>query len=235
MMTIAHMWVRFIERRKGELGLDRLKTGRARYKIKEYDAAQLIKSMIMTSMLRNAEKLRAALDMALKFLFDQRSQTYKLASAAMKAKYVVPSSSTLCKQQLPIHAAFMHRQRRVNKRRLERPFLWDAMFDASPQGFKDWLMHFGSTTPLCKLGKVFLMAHTLIVISLKGLSKPHDEEIAEADAARYLARIRQPLYLPPVALGSKRTSMPHKFHALAHAVHLVTMRAAVLFQILYLK
>jgi hypothetical protein len=118
-----------------------------------------------------------------------------------------------------LHAAFMMRQRELNEAHLRRPVIWDTQFDSSPQGFKDWLMCYGRLTPVCKLGKVFLNSVMLVAMSrIPDDFKSEQNKSDDVDSACYLVKVGIPLYLPPVALGSKRSSMPHKFHAMTHAV-----------------
>ena len=74
-----------------------------------------------------------------------------------------------------------------------------------------------------KVGKALLAIRDLReMAALPQAIKSVDQAKTEQDAAVYLTSLKQPFYVPPTALGSKRASMPHRFHAVCHAVRLVS-------------
>ena len=111
---------------------------------------------------------------------------------------------------------------------MREPVLFYNSLGCSPQGYKDWLMCSCSIARRSKCGKIYSAALKLIRLSRRSDDfKSDDERREECEAAEYLSRVKHDVYVPPVALGSKRSSMPFRFKAHVHGVRLISQNWAM--------
>ena len=167
--TECRKWVRFVDQHAKDLSAaDGMAAGITSFGNRKYKAEQLVKALLMGDMLRDRSKLRRLLIMAASYVLDG-AEAARVTEILRKDKYVVPSPATLTRHQLTIISAWFLRLQKRNDRLLSKGILWFNSLDASPQGYKDWLMSHGSTVLRSKLGKTFLHA-----LSLIGLARTHD-------------------------------------------------------------
>ena len=130
----------------------------------------------------------------------------------------IPSRTTLYRHRLSIHIAYCITQRRCHEKLLGSPggALIYSTVDSSPQGGWDWVMHGHRAIAAEDLVACFRTATTMI---------NGGADADEAFLARALPGLRDKLKLvqgSPTAVGSGKSSLRRKAHALLHATRLVT-------------
>jgi hypothetical protein len=216
----AAMWHQFVEANFSGVKQDR---SRSSYGKLAYRSIAVVQSLLLSDMLRHRGDLKTVLEYSARFLLRDGSAAADTIIKSLQGEMAVPAPSTLSRWHLHLHVGWCRRQREINDLRLARKVLWNAQFDSSPQGFKDWLMCCGYLVVVAKLGKIYLRSLELSrIAAISPMLKSNRDQAIETSAIRYIQRRNQPLYTVPVALGSKRSAMPYKFHAATHSCRLIT-------------
>ncbi|CAE7765568.1 unnamed protein product [Symbiodinium sp. CCMP2592] len=139
----------------------------------------------------------------------------------------VPSSSTLYRHRLTVHIGLCRwvQDREVFEVYMDKQgFCRWATLDSSPQGAWDWMLSGSTAVGLSKLRVCFEKANELIRLGNQTCS---DQEATETNvcqqhlaATKELAQYLCMHQLTPTALGSGRSSLVHKVHAVAHSTRL---------------
>ena len=224
-------WIQCLSNQKATMECVSVEAKRGQFGNVAYASKQMVLALLMSDCLRDRAKLKRVIAFAVSYVLD--APTAKHINDMLSAKVTVPSAPTLSRHQLCVHAAWLLRMRCRTSALLRAGIIFNAMADGSPVGYKDWLNIFGSVTLKRKLGFVLMRAHRFVRSSRTPDALKSVDELEEetADAA-YLTLQRMPLYVPPVAMGSKRTSMPYRFHAMTHALYLICYTWALTCQLL---
>ena len=197
-------------------------TTRGRFGQLQFRTRHLIQAFLTADLLHNRQDLQSALESSVKLLFSQNiaDDLLRDLGAKRKLQQITPSASSLSRHQLQIHAAFLTIVAEEHRQLLQSGFSWFLMADASPTAGQDWLNFHATYVRDQDLQMLLSSAHILVNLADKD-ELDDAEERAEKLSMELLDRAIHHMYLPPAALGSKRSSAPHKFHCLLHSLRLV--------------
>eukprot|EP00439_Symbiodinium_sp_Y106_P061743 s3556_g9.t1 len=165
--------------------------------------------------------LRAALHTILRV-----PELVKALDADLRRPHKVPSPSCLYRHRLTVHIGLCRwvQDRDVFEVYMDKQgFCRWATLDSSPQGAWDWMLSGSTAVGLSKLQVCFHKANALIRLGNQTCS---DETATETNlcqqhlVAKELAQHLCMRQLTPTALGSGRSSLVHKVHAIAHSTRL---------------
>lgn len=136
------------------------------------------------------------------------------------APHRVPSASTLYRHRLSVHMGLYRWMAAIHVEMLRGPLVRWGTLDSSPQGSMDWLLSGATVMTMRDALESVTDALTLIELG----TGPDSQEARERQHA-IVARLEPRLRIAqgtPTGLGSGRSSLTYKVHALAHSVRLCT-------------
>lgn len=182
---------------------------------RKYETDMLIQTVLLSRLLKKADDLQEVFMVALRTTLPAEIANHYIAQLQDKS-IKVPSRSTIYRHQLTVHVGYLLMKQKEHAMAATlgaHSFLFTV--DSSPQGGRDWVL----------IGMTCLKDAELPGI-LKRIHYQHRaagaEGAADAQASKdnleALAMVLQTEGLSPVAVGSRRCSVPHKLHAVLHAV-----------------
>ena len=199
-------------------------TLKGRFGQKTFQMEKLLHAFLTAELLRDRGSLLEVVSQGLRLVFDGPSAqafTQYLHQGA-QASSIVPSAATISRHQLTIHVAWLRlQQEKFAEIQHDSDLMpiWTLMADSSPQGGRDYLNFVAEAVPCGKLAEVFEATHTLLRVAAAEEMTDGDVEAEEASLNFKEAFVSLPL--PPVVLGSKRGTAPHKMHGLLHSLRLI--------------
>ena len=190
--------------------------GEMRHRQWAYPMICLINSIFMISTMRSqsGHSLKQACLQACKVLFSNDWASIWAEHFGNK-ELCVPTSTTLSRHKLTLHAGLMLFLRQINTAMADVTRY--VTLDSSPQGGRDWLNTASLTMTKVDIAKTFRIMLELIPLAREASEGTIDREAELVQELTTMIRIRRGV---PVCLGSGRTSVHHKMHATAHALRL---------------
>lgn len=185
-----------------------------------YGSLSLLRCWIMSCVLKQSNQLREALQRAA-YLILPAGVAAEFAQTLKSGDHAIPSAPTISRFRLRLDVSFM-----LHARRLHRASPGGAskhvrylLADSSPQ-CHDWEMVEWSSIAVSVLPKLAAAADDLYLNLCGRLALDSD---ARAEHGKFIMQHIDHHIAVPTALGTRRTSLVHKLHALIHAVCMEAM------------
>ena len=201
-----------------EMRADEAMVGKLAYKM-----SYLIQCLVVAGFLKDGGDLLPVLDNAISVVV-REPKAAEYYHDLLHSKHKIPSSSTVYRHRLTLHAGWCMLQAVRIDEMLSSPFgvvRWATM-DSSPQGSWDWLLSGTTTVKMIDLTKCFCDAQKLIHTSA-ALANAQGGDDERAECRRLASVLQQHLVIVqgvPVGIGAGRASVPYKAHALSHTTRL---------------
>ncbi|CAE6973107.1 unnamed protein product [Symbiodinium sp. KB8] len=200
-----------------------------RWGFHRYDMVFLIRCLFLCSNLRSDRALRDALVASLHVLFQGSpgGEANYFIEILGDSDFPVPSPSTLGHMRFVLDCVAMLQMRKYHEKVFAAGQPKPALFfllDSSPQGNVNWLMIEYFLVEGNKLQGLCADAWRLHKLGrVRWQDDPDEERVAEERGlVERLTSVVQHHVLPPVGLGSGRSSLQYEHHALLHALFLET-------------
>lgn len=179
--------------------------------------AFMIDCLVTSGYLKSSADLRDHLRHALRVCIRVPSLLSHFESELQRA-HRVPSSTALYRHRLRVHIGLCRLLADVHAEVLKGPIMRRGTLDSSPQGSMDWLLAGATVMTTADTLQTLSDARRLIEL---GRAEVSEQSIAEQHAM--VSRTEPRLRIEqgtPTGLGSGRSSLVYKVHALAHSVRL---------------
>ena len=175
----------------------------------------LIHSLIVSGYLHNSAEMRDLLRAALRVCVRVPQLLEHFDNMLCKPRRV-PGASTLYRHRLTVHVAFCRWVSHMNNPIVldESGFCRWGTLDSSPQGSWDWLLAGATLARMSSIESCFEDSNKLIC-----LGKRHNAA-EQTQLAQRLASHLTIVQGTPTAVGTGRSDLVHKVHALCHSVRL---------------
>jgi hypothetical protein len=192
-----------------------------------YPVECLINALLLSSVLKSQASLAEVCRRAIRLCFSTAWSTLWLQQMD-SGNHVqsLPSASTLTRHKLTLHSGWMLAyMRQVNRAAFETGAATRYVTcDSSPQGGRDYLNSASLILQPVQISGAFAMMLELIPLAHRRRSDEDNHLIRERESAlvQDLSKILQMQRGVSVCVGSGRSTVAHKLHALAHCFRLET-------------
>ena len=133
---------------------------------------------------------------------------------------IFPSPATICRGRFYLDVAWMLLHRDRHRSMASEGGFMGVMLDSSPQGGRDYLMHEYLYISSQDLAVAFASSEEMMAM-LGNQSLEADALVTATGALQDMIRRTFQVHVyPPVGIGSRRSSLAHKFHATFHGMRL---------------
>lgn len=217
----ARNWVSQLRSFHDELILNRAQSQTCHVSNAKYNVTVVLEGFLMGGLLSNSAHLRDVLVSAARLLLPPSLAT-PLCNRLTDRTFRLPCASTMSRNRLTVDVAYMLTVRELIAELLQGAASAFVMADSSPQGGRDYEIMVFDIVSACVCADMFEYQSALF--GARGL--PADRrELALPTEPAMLSAFSNKVFrhsAPPVAIGSGASTLGHKFHALAHALHLLT-------------
>ena len=200
-----------------------------RWGFQRYDLVFLIRCLFLCSDLRSDSMLRHALVSSLHILFQGGvgGEANYFLRILQDTDFPLPSPATLGHMRFVMDVVLMLQRRQFHEQVFADSDSNPALFfllDSSPQGNVNWLMIEYFLVEGDMLAALCVKAWRLRALGgIDWEQDPDEDRVSEERSiVQELSNIVQHHVLPPVGLGSGRSSLQHELHAFLHAMFLET-------------
>ena len=179
--------------------------------MKAFECIRLVRMLMVAGYMRNMSEIQNALKFAVAAAF-RDAALLKHVLSELEESQAVPSKTTLYRHQLTLHMGYCVLESEITSRFLERGCVRYLTIDSTPHMGVEWVMY-GTRT----------MFNDDLVPAFQGANRLVDPSLDEAEARRISKKLSGMLRWVqgvPSAVGSGRSSVPRKAHAMAHSTRL---------------